>query len=1518
MEEVNYKEGKVKAVLEKLSYLNALLGIVVTDPPDAVYIGIDSSIKPKWSNGKCFTILDVPLDAIKEEGVEHVFLVDKYSGDVHYISRKDLDEIGESVRDKIGRRGKEIPVTTKDVKRKTTILGTIESEDIAGFLKKSKEEEKYKPEIGFPFPHLHLHTEFSYLDGACKIKDLVEFAAGQGFKQLAITDHGNLNGWFRFRREAEKFGIHPIYGVEFYLVPNRRTKGLELKDRQEIVEKYEDTKEAKEKLKLEQQKRRDRRHVVVLAKNMNGIKKLYELNKKSFTEGFYYKPRIDYELLYELAPNVVVMTACLGGLISKLLMTDQVKKAVRIAKEWKEVFGSDFYLEIQPNEIPEQVTLNLALKTLGEELDIPLVATNDVHYNEEYYHYTHDVLICMTQMQERKEVYMDDPDRWRYNTSMLFLRSYEGMIKGFNKYHKDLGRKTILTALANAEKIANQITGKLNKTFDEHVKKIPKKKIKLGKVRKIGPVIEEKLLPDITIPDKYKTPNDYLEALCYKGWKNKIVKRVPKEKHKIYQERLKDELSQIFDLGFSEYFLVIYDLVHWALKNKILVGPGRGSVAGSLVAYLLGITLVDPIKWDLLFSRFISPDRIDFPDIDLDFPSHQREDIKTYLREKYGEECVASVANFAAMKGKMVIRDVARVHRVPQHEVNKVAQHIIIRPSGDARGSQCITDTFKEFDECRKFAETKVGEVVLRYAHRLEGQIRQKGVNAAGVVVAPKPLIEYIPIEISSKKGKEKDYITSWDRIDVEDAGLLKIDILGVDGLSYIQETVRKVKEFRDEVINLENIPLDDPEVYKALSEGNTLCVWQLASQGAVRTLRQLKPQTFEEIIATTALIRPGPLYSGMTARYVKAKHDPSSIKYPHKLLEPILNSTAGQCIYQEQATRIVHDFAGFDWAEADAVRKCISKKMGKEYMQQYYQKYLKGTEEKGVPKDVAKKMWNAIGQFGQYAFNRSHSAAYSFLSYWTCYLKIHYPLEFMSSVLTTEKDDENIRKYIKEARDRDVKVEPPNVNESGKKFEPVPERKVIVAGLSSIKGIGPKAVDEIINHRPYKSFEDFLIRVPSRSANKTVIEVLLKTGAFGSLVDDSKSKVKAIEGIVRWRKSKKKDEFTFKQFWKKYISLDKAYPEGEKYTDAEMTDILQDLVNFPLERHPIKNYERLIERRLSLPKITKMGNLPKIYGDVEFSSRQVWVIGVCTRVQYQSVAVDMSQREFEDRKEELGASDNLEGTRRRVKLNIDDGSEFVMLMTNPDQYAELEESKVKVGQVFLARGKLTGNYRLSTSYIVNLGHYADVMKMRGEKPPGFMTDAVRLLERRLSFIENVSEDKYVKTVKESNREKLPIRLDKLHDVKTEQTCWIEGRIMGIRRNISKKKQEYAYIDFEDHWASIEVFFPPSLWEECFDKEDKLIFRKGKVLEIRGQLRPKEEPPEDEEDDEEEGTSKKWYRRTSTFIANRIVMSDITNKLQIKVKKEKRKNVKRSKEEESKKDQEGSDEPKKRKRKLKK
>jgi DNA polymerase-3 subunit alpha len=883
------------------------------------------------------------------------------------------------------------------------------------------------------FVPLHLHTEYSLLDGAIKIDELINEAVHYNMPAVAITDHGNLFGALDFYKKASKAGIKPIIGCEVYVAPNTRfdksKKGLSnsLPDEASF-------------------------HLILLAKDYHGYKNLSVLLTKAYLEGFYYKPRIDKEILEQYSGGLIGLTACLKGEIPYYLGHGQIEKAREIALRYKNILGPEnFFFELQENGIPEQQEINRKLIELSEELHIPIVATNDCHYLKKEDATAHDILLCI---QTGKLV--KDTNRMKMATNEFYFKSPDEMIYAFRE---------IPEAILNTRKIAEMC----NLDFT------------LGKT----------LLPRFEIPNG-ASPNLYLEELAFSGLKERFKGDPPKE----YIDRLRLELDVIKKMGYASYFLIVWDFINYSKRNQIPVGPGRGSAAGSLVAYCLKITEIDPLKYTLLFERFLNPERISMPDIDVDFCKDRRAEVINYVAEKYGCDRVAQIITFGTMAAKAVVRDVGRVLDIPYADVDRIAKLI---PSN----SENLKEALKLEPQLRELYETNQSvKELIDIAQRLEGLRRHASTHAAGVVIAPEPLTNYMPLY---KNNAENIITTQFDMESIENIGLLKFDFLGLKTLTVIEKTIDYLK-IHGKDLNLSEINLEDEETYKLLSSGDTTGIFQLESAGMRDILTKMKPNRFEDLIALVALYRPGPIGSGMIDDFIKRKKGETEVRYDLPQLKEILDETYGVIVYQEQVMRIANKIANFSMGQADILRRAMGKKKPEE-MEKQKEAFIKGAVSNGIPENKAEKLFDLMAFFAEYGFNKSHSAAYAYLAYQTAYLKTHYPVEFMAANLSADMaDTDKIVKLISECKNMSISILPADINLSEREFKI--EGNSIRFGLEAVKGVGLSAIEVIIKERQngyFKSFDDFLSRVDKKKVNKKVIECLINAGAFDSLSQENR-----------------------------------------------------------------------------------------------------------------------------------------------------------------------------------------------------------------------------------------------------------------------------------------------------------------------------------------------------------------------------------------------------------------------------
>ncbi len=963
------------------------------------------------------------------------------------------------------------------------------------------------------FVHLHLHSQYSILDGAIKVKDLVDKAAEFGMPAVAVTDHGNMFASYELYKTCKERGIKPIIGQEFYIAKGSRF----------------DRGKGKEGEKGSY-------HLILLAKNDTGLKNLMKLSSIGFIEGFYYKPRIDKEVLEKYSEGLIALSACIQGEVPLLYLTGKEKEAIEAAKWYKELFGDDFYLEIQYHGLKDQERANRFLIELSKKLDIELVATNDAHYLNKEDWEAHDVLLCL---QTGKK--LADEKRMRFPTKEFYFKNAQEMLEVFRE---------VPQAVFNTLKIAEKVEDTLE-TFENR----------------------GYLLPKYEVPEGH-TYESYLRELAEKGLERRLQEQgiTNGEERQKYYERLNYELKIISDMGFPGYFLIVWDFINWAKKNGIPVGPGRGSAAGSLVAYAIGITDIDPLKFNLLFERFLNPERVTMPDIDVDICQEGRDRVIQYVREKYGEDKVCQIITFGTMKTKMVVRDVGRVLGIPPKEVDKLAKLI----PNDAKSVEDAVERAPEIKDLMEKDPTV--ERLIKIAKRLQGLARQTGVHAAGVVIAPETLTDYIPLA----KSKDGDITTQYDMGQVEALGLLKMDFLGLKTLTIIDRTIKLIKERHGVEIVPTKLPLDDEKTFKLLQEGNTIGVFQLESRGMRNLMKRLKPSVFEDIIALVALYRPGPLNSGMAESYIKRKHGKEEVDYIFPELEPVLKETYGLFIYQEQIMQIANILAGYSLGEADLLRRAMGKKK-KEIMEEQRGIFVSRAVERGYPKEKIEKLFDDIAKFAEYGFNKSHSAAYGFLAYVTAYLKAHYPKELMATMMSIDFDKtDEIVKFMKDCKENGIPVFPPDVNKSGAYFEI--EGEGIRFGLAGIKGVGEKAALHIEKVRKeegeFKDLYDFCQRVDLKIVNRKVIEALIKAGAFDSTGISRAANYEVLDKAMNAAQSiqKSKNKGLMSLFGDETTVVKKEFPQVPEWNDRIKWEYERQAIGFYISGHPLEEYRGVVE----------------------------------------------------------------------------------------------------------------------------------------------------------------------------------------------------------------------------------------------------------------------------------------------------------------------------------------------------
>lgn len=1029
------------------------------------------------------------------------------------------------------------------------------------------------------FVHLHNHTHYSLLDGLTNIDDFIAKAKNQGCPALAITDHGVMYGAIEFYKKCKKAGIKPIIGIEIYLAPNSRLD----KNTKEDAKNY---------------------HLLLLAKDNTGYQNLIKLTSLAHLEGFYYKPRIDWELLEKYHEGLIASTACLGGEIPFLILAGKLDRARQRIMEYNNLFGQgNFYLEIMDHpELEGQDKVNQQLIKFSQDLGIPLVATNDIHYLDKGDDEAQDILLCLQNKKKR-----EDEDRMK--------------MMGYGDY-SCRNPKEIIEAFQNAPTAISNT-------------------LKIAEMCNIEIELDQVHLPHFEVPTGYDQ-SSYLRKWCEDEIKNRFPKSDNKKMEEIKQ-RLDYELEVINKMGWPSYFLIVADLVNWAKDNKIVVGPGRGSAAGSLVCYLTGITNLDPIKYELLFERFLNPDRISMPDIDLDFADIRRDEVIKYVQEKYGHDNVSQIITFGTMAARAAVRDVGRVLDEPYDYCDKLAKMIPM----NYKIREAIENLPEVKDIYKKEASAKR---ILDFAQKLEGVARHSSTHACGVLITKEPLTNYVPLQYAS--SSDKSIVSQYSLNPVDALGLLKIDFLGLKNLTIIESAIKIIKNTREVEIDIDKIPLDDKKTLALFQKGETTGVFQFESGGMKRHLKDLRPSEFEDIIAMVALYRPGPME--WIPDFIAGKHGVKKTAYLHPKLEPILNKTYGVAVYQEQVMQISRELAGFTRGEADTLRKAMGKKIP-ELLAEQKEKFINGCVKNGIGKQLAEKVFSFIEPFAGYGFNRSHAACYALIGYQTAYLKAHYPTEFMAALLTADQNDiDRIAIEIEECRKMGIEIMPPDINESFASFTVVTsgtkenkavseneEAKTIRFGLNAVKNVGSHIVEEIIKERKangkYENVFNVLERIVDKDLNKKSLESLIKCGAFDQF-DDRGNLLGSLDILLNFNKEKTKlkNSPQVSLFNDSLQSAIFSYPRLDKkqeISDSEKLRWEKELLGLYVSEHPFNVFR------------TKLGDsIVSISALNNFKNKDVLTAGVVS-----SIKKIITKR-----------NDNM------LFVKIEDGVSFVELLVFP------------------------------------------------------------------------------------------------------------------------------------------------------------------------------------------------------------------------------------------------------------
>jgi len=980
------------------------------------------------------------------------------------------------------------------------------------------------------FTHLHTHSHYSLLDGLSKIDDLVNRAKEMGMESLALTDHGVLYGAIEFYKKAKKAGIKPIIGCEVYISENS------MHDKRPNID--------------------DKRyHLILLAKDNTGYKNLIKIVSAAHLEGFYYKPRIDKNFLRKHSDGLIALSACLGGELSRAISSNSYSKAKKIALEHEEIFGKgNYYIELQehPN-IEDQNSVTPQLVKLAKETGIPIVATQDSHYTHPEDAHAHDVLLAVQTGNK-----LDDKDRLTMKNDDFSLISSEDMYKKFSL----LGESVTLEALENTGKIADACN----------------LEIELDKVK----------LPNFPLPENYSTPEEYLKKLAYEG----IVSRYGANPAEEVVKRLDYELNIIQKTGFASYFLIVQDFVNWAKKNNIVVGPGRGSAAGSIVSYLLNITNIDPLKYDLLFERFLNPERVSMPDIDLDFADARRDEVLKYVADKYGHDHVAQVITFGTMAARGGIRDAGRALGYSYDFCDKIAKMIPLNPNQGKSSLKKAVETVTELKEA--YNSNPDVKKLIDAAARLEGVARHSSTHACAVVITPKTLTEYLPLQYGTNEG---DIITQYEMHAVEDLGLLKMDLLGLANLTIIEETLKEIRRNHGIDIEIDKIPLDDKKTFSLLQKAQTTGVFQLESSGMKKYLKSLKPTELEDIIVMVSLYRPGPLDAGMVEEYIQRKHGKKKVTYLHPLMEPILNNTYGIIVYQEQLMQVANTLAKFTLPQGYTLIKAVGKKI-KSLLDEQRERLIDGMVGNNIPKVTAETIWDFIEPFARYGFNKSHAACYATIAYQTAYLKAHYPTEFMAAFMNSETGDvERVAFLIEECKEMGINVLPPSINESYEKFTVVMAsgKPSIRFGLTAIKNVGDNVVSTVIKEREntgfFKTAENFVSRIHNKDLNKKSLESLIKCGALDTF-GERNALLHNLEALLSHARDRQKQSSIGQvslfgnSIETELPPLRLAVAESAKSWEKLMWE--KELLGLYVSDHPLNSYQT----ELNLEKVTPIKNI--------------------------------------------------------------------------------------------------------------------------------------------------------------------------------------------------------------------------------------------------------------------------------------------------------------------------------------
>lgn len=1231
------------------------------------------------------------------------------------------------------------------------------------------------------FVHLHTHSDMSQLDGCGTIGSYVSEAKKRGNPALAFTEHGSMRGYLQLRKESEKHDLKPIYGIEFYVSPDMHRKGLTDEERASVVGKLKgserraalDEYEAKEGI-------RDRWHTTCWAMNQEGMLNLQRLSSAAYIDGFYYKPRVDIKALCEHSEGLAISTGCLNGPTHDMFLQGKKRSALGFVDELHEAYGDRLFLEIQPHAIRDQMRVNKLSLKLRDRLGAKLLATQDAHYVHPGDHEAHDLLLCIGTGAK-----LTDKDRFRFDGDEFYFRTRKQMRDAFIRHNGFLSKEAIKEALDSTVELAERCS--VNVELD----------------------YKKALLPDSGIPKKFKGDAfAYLKSLCLDGWTWRSIPErarayathhgvASSQAIAVYAERLKKELRSLRKQRFSPYFLVVRDLYTFARSQGIMCGPGRGSAGGSLVAYLLGITSVDPIEHGLLFERFINPDRADLPDIDMDFEDARRREVIDYLVRKYGSDKVCQIATVGRLSGKSVLRDVSRVLGVPLPAVNEISASIIERPSGHPREYKTIEDSFSEFDVCKQFGE-RFPEVE-RYASKLEGMAKTLGIHAAGVVASPVPLTDIIPLEIRKHDGNNI-VVSAVDMNEVASVGLVKLDVLGLRTLTVVRDCLDAIEERHGKRLDMERVDMNLPEVLDRFTTHDFTGVFQYDTPSAYKICRGVVFEHFEDIAAMTALNRPGATRSGLSEKYLSRKKDPNKrdeVDY-HPRIHEICSDTLGVIVYQEHVIKIFTDVAGFPPGKADTLRKAIGKKKA-EVLKSARKDFVEGcAKTSGIGDKMANKIFSAIEAFGAYGFNKSHATAYAAIGYWCQFLKVHYPTEFYWALLKNEPDHASMKAVAKHAKKEGIHLLNPHVSFSRDVFSIDPDGNVR-GSLVDIKGVGPGAAETVMSNQPFKSFLDFARRIDARKCNRGTVTALIQAGALKGLIPNQKFFEENLAELWAVLKRKRNRDELIKDFWRRAIAAD-------DYSDEDKMLVASKVNPLAFGDNPLDAYQAFIDEHVSVD-ITKMTE------DAweELDGQAVFVAGLLLDARTHQIG-DFHTGELPSKKERRQqfwgaryANVNVEGSSGnsfRVKFDID----------IYDSHREIVESDSGTPVIIHATVDATYN-RLKAHFA------ADLEKIR---------KAVRSGDGKLGFWDLLAIGKHpASSYPWKNGEVARKRRFNPALNSKKSTFLFTGVITHVRLKFDKQGREMAFFGMLGEEGYVDVIAFSSVWEGS-----RKAIRRGRLMSI--------------------------------------------------------------------------------------